>query len=180
MSKIMINISGNIHKALWAHLLPHNFSTEEAAFMFVRKENVKNSAVFSYIDWYPVPPEGFLSRSQYHFELTDATRAAIIKKAHDLDASLVELHSHEDGLPVKFSLTDFLGFDEFVPHVWWRLKAKPYMAVVISRSGLDGLVWIKSPNDPQCLNGIIVDKKALKTTGHSLKWRNDYYGKPPF
>lgn len=180
MERILLNISSNIHRALWTHLLPRRFSAEEAAFMFVKKENDKDSVIFSYIDWYPVPPEGFLSRSQYHFELTDVTRAAIIKKAHDLNTSLVELHSHEDGFPVQFSLTDFLGFEEFVPHVWWRLKARPYMAVVVSRSGLDGLVWIKSPNEPQCLNGIIVDKRTLKTTGHSFKWRHEYYGKQTF
>lgn len=177
MEQILLDIPDRVQKDMWAHLLPGRFMAEEAAFIYVQQVVKKDAVIFNFLDWSPVPPEGFLSRSEYHFELTDETRAFVIKRAHDLDASLVELHSHAEYLPAEFSPTDFLGFKEFVPHVWWRLKGRPYMAVVVSHAGIDGLVWIKGPEIPLCLGGISVGTQTLKTTGLSFNRRYEYYGK---
>ena len=54
-----------------------------------------------------------------------------------------------------FSLTDQKGFQEFVPHVWWRLKGKPYVAVVVAQTDFDGVVWISDSVSPQYLDGIV-------------------------
>jgi hypothetical protein len=177
MGQSLLHLPLSVQKTIWSHLLPVRFIAEEAAFVFVKHRLEDNHNNFQFIDWYPIPNDGFLSRSAYHFELTDETSASVIKRAHDLGATLVELHSHDDSLPVKFSHTDFLGFQEFVPHVWWRLKGQPYIAVVVSRSGFDGLVWIQGPDAPQCLNGISVDKTIIKSTGYSYKRRYEYYEK---
>ncbi len=115
-------------------------------------------------------------RNRYHFELTDEVRAEVIKKAHDLESSLVELHSHEEQLPVSFSSTDFMGFRDFVPHVFWRLKNRPYLAVVVSKTGCDGLVWLDSPEEHQQLDAISTEKILIKTTGFSYIRRKSYYG----
>jgi hypothetical protein len=88
MAKILLDIPRRTQRNIWVHLLPERFKTEQAAFMYVRHKEEGQTTTFRYLDWYAVPPEGFLSRSEYHFELTDETRAAVIKRAHALDASL--------------------------------------------------------------------------------------------
>jgi len=163
-ARVLLNIPKAVHQAVWRHLLPRRFVFEEAAFIYAQRRTEDDSEIFQYLDWSAVPPIGFVSRSRYHFELTDETRASVIKRAHDLNASLVELHSHSGIWPAQFSPSDLLGFQEFVPHVWWRLKRRPYLALVISSSSFDGFVWTTNPNTPRRLDGIVVEKLAFTPT----------------
>jgi len=153
---VLIDLPLSIKKALWTHLLPKRFISEEAAFVFSRREEEVSGYIFRSLDWYPVPPSGFSYRSAFHFELTDETRGAVIKRAHDLGAGLVEFHSHSGDWPVAFSASDLSGFEEFVPHVWWRLRGRPYGAVVVGQSSFDGLLWLHDPQDAAHLDGIRV------------------------
>jgi len=163
MKQIFIKMPKQVKAIIWSHLLPKRFTSEQAAFVYVIQESEDGRNVFKYLDWSPVKENGFVSRSLYHFELTDVTRSKVIKRAHDLSASLVELHSHRD-CPAMFSASDLLGFQEFVPHIWWRLKRRPYMAIVVSRSGFDGFVWIDNSHDPRHLDGILVGNSMLKSS----------------
>src|SRR5258705_14004666 len=123
MSKqIILSVPGEIDFALRAHLLPEDSPLEQAAFAYARPAFDEVADVFRVVEWQPVPPEGFVYQSEIGFELTDETRAMVIKRAHDLGASLIEVHSHTGRWPAKFSPSDRYGFTEFVPHVWWRLK----------------------------------------------------------
>src|SRR6266487_1407438 len=107
-------------------------------------------------------------------ELADETRAQVIKRAHDLGASMVEFHSHPYPWPARFSESDRVGLEEFVPHVWWRLKGRPYAAVVVAPSGFDGLVWMTSPDRPEQLDGIACGDRLLRPTGLTLRhWHDD-------
>ncbi len=163
MEPILIDLPSGFKEALWAHLLPKKFISEEAAFVFVQKRDEgTNEYVLRALDWYPVPPSGFSSRSSVHLELTDETRGIVIKRAHDLGASLVEFHSHSGPWSVAFSISDLSGFEEFVPHVWWRLRGRPYAAVVVGQSGFDGLIWLQDPQEALHLDGIRVEGKLLK------------------
>lgn len=154
-AKIILKIPKEVNKAIWSHLLPREFLAEEAAFIFAQRIAEDGMDIFRCLEWYRIPPSGFLTRSRFYLELTDETRAAAIKRAHDLGASLVELHSHYGSWPAQFSASDLLGFKEFVPHVWWRLKARPYLAIVASRSGFDGLAWISDPKTANYIDAII-------------------------
>ena len=111
------------------------------AFLFARHRTEDAEQIFETIEWYPVPPDGYGVRNEFHFELTDEVRAHVIKRAHDLGACIVEVHSHGGPLPAAFSPSDLWGFREFVPHVWWRLKGRPYLALVATRRDFDGLAW---------------------------------------
>jgi hypothetical protein len=154
-----------VRDELWAHLLPSPRAPEEAAFVFAMREAEHDDDQYRYVEWFPVPPAGFASRSSVHFELTDEIRARTIKRAHDLGASLVEFHSHTGTWPAGFSASDIIGFREFVPHVWWRLKGRPYIAVVVASSGFDTALWVTSPETPSPLDGIMVESELLLPTG---------------
>lgn len=163
-TQILLEIPPSAHVAVMSHLLPRRLVAEEAAFLYARGHSEDGAETFQFVEWSPVPPSGFLSRSRIHLELTDEMRATAIKRAHDLDASLVELHSHVARSPAEFSPSDLLGFREFVPHVWWRLKGKPYLAIVVSRASFDGLAWRVDPKTPERLDGIVVGSLILRPT----------------
>ena len=54
-----------------------------------------------------------------------------------MGASLVEMHSHIGPWPAGFSYADRLGLQETVPHMWWRLKKRPYLALVVTNCSFD-------------------------------------------
>jgi hypothetical protein len=177
MDRVMLNLPEEMHRALLEHLLPVNSLSEEAAFVFVHSNSDRGGVAFWFMEWLAVEAEGFVHRSEGYLELTDTIRAQVIKRAHDLGASIVEFHSHPYPWPATFSQSDRKELDEFVPHVWWRLKGKPYLAVVVSPSGFDGLVWFSDPRTPQLLNGIRVGERVLPPTGltlHQWKTRDEY------
>lgn len=171
MAKVFLHIPKEVYQLVHEQLLPYPFDSEEAGFMFVKHKTKRDMEIFEFVEWYLVPPNGYLSRSYYHFELTDEARATVIKRAHDLGTSIVEFHSHDGNWPAAFSPTDLSGFQEFVPHVWWRLKHNPYLALVLTHSSFDGLAWLTDPQYPQYVDGVIVDSSTkLPTKLSPLRW----------
>lgn len=168
MKDIALELPDDAYYQLWYHLLPPEQQNEQAAFAFVRPRAANDSSNFSLVKWYPIPPEGFEYQSGFHLELADAERARVIKTAHDLNSSIVEFHSHLSARKPAFSGSDLIGFDETVPHFMWRLKGKPYFAVVVSRSGFDGLAWISNPQTPTQLNSIRAGRKTLYASCRTL------------
>lgn len=176
MSKAVVHLPAEIHDSLQRHLLADKDGPEEAAFVFARVSEDHQTAdrTFQFVDWFPVPPEGFTFHSDYHIELSDETRAGVIKRAHDLGASIVEFHAHRGPWPAGFSGSDWAGLEEFVPHVWWRLKGRPYGAIVVTATGFDGLVWLDSPTTPTRLDALVVGGRQLQPTGLSPLSRDGY------
>jgi hypothetical protein len=175
MVRAILDLPEGTYSAIRAHLLPRGSSSEEAGFAFAEALDHRDDTVFRFLDWHPVPPEGFVRHSFDGIELTDVERARVIKRAHDLGASLVEFHSHPFQLPASFSLSDRVGFEEFVPHVWWRLRGRPYVAVVAGPEGFDALAWLDNPKEPKALFGIRAGRRLLRPTGLTLQrwseWR---------
>jgi hypothetical protein len=167
--RILLALPGPAHTALWKHLVPERHLVEEAAFAYAARETADGAEVLRCVEWAPVAPQGFVSRSAFHLELTDAARAGAIKRAHDLGASLVEFHSHTGRWAAAFSGSDLAGFREFVPHVWWRLKGRPYVAVVVTRAGFDAFAWLTGPDAPQFIIGVMAGDELLTPTGLS-RW----------
>lgn len=164
MTQVLLHIEPDMREQIWGHLLHQSKKAEAAGFIFAKSELRGDVQVFEHMEWFPVPPEGFLELTDKHFALTDEIRAWIIKRAHDLGASIVEFHSHKGPWPATFSLTDQIGFQEFVPHVWLRLKGKPYLAVVVAPTDFDGLAWITNAVSPQYLDGIVSGDIVLRPT----------------
>jgi hypothetical protein len=169
MTLSILRFTETMYGAVWDHLVCSGSGVEEAAFAYAAR-TAEEPHLFDVVDWFPVAPSGFESRSAYHLELTDETRARAIKRAHDLGASLVELHSHVEGDPARFSWSDLSGFREFVPHVWWRLKGKPYFAIVAAPKSYDGFAWHLSPDDTERLGAVSVGAMTLSPT-HASKTR---------
>ena len=171
---MLLHLPREAHETLLTHLLPMQNRAEEAAFVFARPTETAGRRTLEHVEWFPVPPEGFASRSRFHFELSDSTRAAVIKRAHDLRASLIEFHSHHGPWPAEFSASDWAGFEEFVPHVRWRLRGRPYAAVVVTLTGFDAFVWSDAAHAPARLEAIIVDGQRLEPTRRSPLQRDGY------
>ena len=171
-SGAVLELPATVHEELHRHLVRKPGGNEQAAFVFAKHCATDNR--FGYLEWFPVPPEGFVVQLPYHFELTDETRARTIKRAHDLGCSVIEFHSHTGPWPAQFSPSDWSGFEEIVPHFWWRLKARPYAAVVVTKDGFDALAWLVDPNTPTRLAGISVGDQLLEPTRLSPVERDGY------
>lgn len=140
MSDNRLVIGAPEYGAVRRHLLQNRL--EQVAFVFAQAEATGDGVHFRADDYYLVPPEDFDVQSEFHVSLTDEAQARIIKMAWDRRAALVDIHSHPRGGPrVKFSPSDLAGFGDFVPHVRWRLKGQPYLALVVAPSSFDALVW---------------------------------------
>lgn len=171
---VTLRLPAAVYQAARRHLLPVHSRLEQGGFLFSRyvAEDGRNP-VFTYIDWTPLKADDYVEQYQDYLELTDAARARIIKRAHDLDTCLVEFHSHPGSYPAAFSPSDMHGFEEFVPHVRWRLKGKPYAAVVIAPSGFDALAWVDTANTPVQLHTIEAGAEILRATELTLRWHQE-------
>lgn len=119
-------------------------------------------------EWRPMLPEAFEFQSAYHVTLRDEVRPEVIKWAWDSDACLVEVHSHGDRGRAGFSPSDIWGFDEWVPHVRWRLRARPYAAIVTAGESFDALAWLDGSGEPSQIGRLEVDDAVCVATARTL------------
>jgi hypothetical protein len=152
-----ISITATEFDELIAHL--NSSDDEQAAFLFAARSGPE---LLGIEEVYPVPAEGFARQSPYHLALTDEVRAYVIGRATALEACLIEVHSHENVTPVWFSPTDLRGFEDWVPHVRWRLGGRPYVALVFGGEDFDALLWESDSGLPTALGALLVDGKARK------------------
>jgi hypothetical protein len=158
---VSVNICREDYKAILRHLFPKEESRERVCFIFA--STIKSAGLLSFTlkDWYAVKANQYKYQSRGYVELKDLMRGKIIKKAFDVNASIIEVHSHPYDTPAKFSYSDKEGFKEFVPHVWWRLRGKPYAALVFSQSDFDGLAWANSPQLYEPVTELLVDREKI-------------------
>ena len=166
--KTYLTIEKKAYQKLTEHLLPPNVRREQAAFLFAHTQHKKHTICFAVAGFKLLLPEDFVCQEGDFIAMTDSTRGALIKQAHDMAASLIEIHSHLGPWKAAFSLADREGLKETVPHMWWRLNRRPYLALVIAKSGFDALVWVDNPTVPQALDGLLVNGQTLTPTNASL------------
>ena len=170
--KVFLKLEPDTHQRLIAHLLPSADKREHAAFIFAGPTKSDGEIVFEVHDTHLVDQVEFAAQHSDYLELSDEARIRLIKTAHRLGASLVEMHSHPGPWSAAFSLADRAGLRETVPHMWWRLKNRPYLAIVVAPSGFDALVWLDNPRVPRALDGLMVGPTVLRPTNNSLGgWR---------
>ena len=162
-------ITAKERKRIWAHLLPRKLFVEQAAFIFADVREASGDIQLVWRESMLLGPEDFVIQTYCHIEIAEEVRGRLIKRAHDLGTTVVELHSHVGG-NAQFSGSDLYGFKEWVPHVRWRLKGKPYAAAVVTKTGFDAFVW----DGDSCsrLDAIRAGRKDLLPTGLSELPRN--------
>lgn len=172
--QFFIDLTKRQYEVIWKHLLPKGASHESAAFIFAAIHEVNRTLMFKAQDYFLVGQDGFKAQYDDYIELSDESRIAIIKKAHETNTALIELHSHPFNSPwaAAFSLADMNGFEETVPHMWWRLPGRPYAAIVVSPCGFDSLVWQTDPHSPECLTALRVNNELLNPTGITLRGKH--------
>jgi proteasome lid subunit RPN8/RPN11 len=174
MAEIPLELPPRVYKAIMAHLLPDDTLKEQAAFAFAACDLTKNQTSMRFLEWEPIRPGDFTHHSEFHLELGDEKRSEIIKRAHNLNASIVEWHSHPLFWPAEFSLSDMAGLGEFVPQVMWRLKGRPYAAVVVTPYDFDALVWTERQREPIQSLVLRVGLKKLNPTRRTLMVKGGY------
>jgi len=158
-----IATSSEICSAARRHLRGH---IEQVGF-FLADFDERDSG-FLLREWRALGADAFDHQSEYHVSLRDEMRPEIIGWAARAGACLVEVHSHgERGTPC-FSPSDVFGFDQWVPHVRWRLKKRPYAAVVTAGARFDALAWIGMGADPVQVERLEVAGSSCPTSGLTL------------
>jgi hypothetical protein len=164
---VLLSITSDLNRDLRCHLFKDN--VEQLAFLLAKRQHA-NSDEFQLTELYLVPADGFEIQSRFHISLLPEIRAKVIKWAWDRQASLIEAHSHRGQVPAAFSPSDLSGFEEFVPHVWWRLQGKPYAALVFTHESFDGLVWMTSPSSPLAIEALCVEGEGYqRPTGLTMQ-----------
>lgn len=149
------------------HLFPKGSKVEQALFLFAQHNKEEDN--LEVIDHLFLYRKDFNIQTAWHIELKDEIRSKVIKQAHDLSASIIEVHSHIDQESARFSESDWFGFQEFVPHILWRLKNRPYTALVFTPSNFDAITWPDKVSNPQNITAIKCGKKVLFPTNKSLR-----------
>lgn len=158
-------------EALNRHLLDGSGS-ERAAFALCTFEAIGSEGLFA-VRELDLPQDGVESTgSEFHLAVDDAVIARVIKRAHDTKLCIVELHSHPFDDGAEFSPSDLAGLDELVPHVRWRLRGRPYAALVVAPDGFDGLAWIEAGERfGSEVSRVEVDEEVQVPSGRTLRRR---------
>jgi hypothetical protein len=166
--KTFLNIAQDDYQNLLRHLFPNDSDTEQAAFAYARFRRLVDAVHFDVIELRALLPQDFTIQTAWHIEIADSVRPEVLKRAHDLDACLIEIHSHRGSSPAELSHSDLTGLRETVPYVWWRLKGKPYAALVFTNTDFDALVWVIDAGTPVPLTALTVSNLLLRPTGLSM------------
>lgn len=167
--KTLVQFADGMFEDLRAHLLPPNSWREEGAFLCAKISHINDVLRFDVIETVKLSSDDFDSQFEDYLELNDATRVRLIKRAHMLNASLIEMHSHPGPWAAAFSRADRIGLAETVPHMFWRLAKRPYAAIVVAASGFDALVWTEANEAPHSLDALMAGGQLLRPTNNSLK-----------
>jgi hypothetical protein len=160
-------LSAGEFDALEGHLFRNH--REQAAFLYADTKDLGNGTEFWCSELDLIATKEVEYHSAAFLSLTDRCLGRVIKRAWDSGTSLIEIHSHTDtSYAAAFSASDIRGLAEVVPHVWWRLQGRPYVAMVISPRGFDAVVWRLDPQHPESLTKLIVGDQVRYPTGLSL------------
>lgn len=175
---VIIQIEKSFFSKIRKYLLQSHL--EQVCFLFSKDTFYDSTLIMEVKDYYLVAPHEYEYQSSFHVELKDSCQAKVIKSAWDKKLSLGEIHSHPTSKKAFFSQSDISGFQEFVPHVWWRLKKGPYIAIIQAQSELDALAWVKTPDIYEPIDKIKIGKSVIRPSNFTIKelkerkWRKKF------
>jgi hypothetical protein len=142
---------------------------EEVGFFLGEYDTVSGN--FDLRQWRFVEEHEVESRSGQHVVLTDDMRGELIRWAWNSGGVLVEAHSHGPDGVARFSGSDLVGFQEWVPHLSWRLQRRPYAAVVVAGDQVDAIAWVDDPKSPVPIEHIdVIGEREIVPTGLTMTW----------
>lgn len=163
-----LSLSEPLHTRLMAHLLDGS-ERERAGFGFAR---VRRNAGELHLEVVALdlPADGIeADGTAFHLEVAEEVIGRVIKRAHDLGAALVEFHSHPFEGAATFSPSDRAGLAELVPHVRWRLRKAPYVAIVVATDAIDALVWDEGSAATPLSAVVVAPNARISPTGNTLR-----------
>lgn len=111
----------------------------------------------------------------WHVALSDAGRQAVLRWAAEREVGLAEVHTHPAWWPAQFSEIDLSGLRQWAPNVVWRLGGRPYAALVVAGTSIDGLVWEERDAPPEVPEEVERSGSRLVPTGSSaLRFGQEY------
>jgi len=160
-----IFIPTGIHDRIRDHLFQSEL--EQAAFLFASTEVDAGGIRFHVQDCYLVPSAGWDVQMDVYLEMSDEERAKILKMARDRNAAIIDCHSHPHSQEeVWFSPSDLAGITEFGQYVKWKLKGRPFAALVFAEASIDGVVWHGEFAGAEPLSALSIEGQArLRPTG---------------
>src|SRR5258708_15004813 len=90
--KTYLHLPAGLYEELRTHLLPLGNTLEQAAFLFTATSQDQQSTRFDLVEVEKLTASDFDEQGPGYLELSDETRKRLIKRAHDLKTSLVEMH----------------------------------------------------------------------------------------
>ncbi len=153
---------------LWAEAVCHlDEEPERIGFFLAAWESAARR--FDLVAWRPIDPADITwNETDFHVSLPGTIQANQIAWATTEGLTLVEAHSHGPRWPAEFSLIDLDGFVDWVPHLWWRLRRRPYAAIVTGGGGLDALCWTEDPGRPEAVAELRAGDLSISTTGLTM------------
>ena len=142
-----------IDRAIGERLLTHlrASATEELAILIADDEGGER---FVARDLCLVPADDLEVKTDFHIRLTSEARSRVLRWAHERPGVLIEAHAHRTAWPAQFSPSDQYGFEDWVPHVRWRLGGRAYLALVFADSSCDALLWTGDDATPSGICGL--------------------------
>ncbi|WP_339691028.1 hypothetical protein [uncultured Parasphingorhabdus sp.] len=166
---VQLTLPAGKFEDIYASLLPSDALVEQAGILYVKPRQIGCNAEFVFHEYEQLSGNEFSQQQDDYIELSASARARIIKKAHDLECCLVEIHTHPGNWPAQFSYADKCGLEETVPNIFWRLKNRPYLALVLANTGFDALVWLKDPMRPIGLKKLVSGDRTYIPTNRTIK-----------
>lgn len=111
----------------------------------------------------------YVYQDVHGMELADEVRPRVLTWATRSNVALIEVHSHGHlSFQTTFSATDLDGLEQVVPQLLWRLRGRPYAALVLGGTDLDALCWSKRVEDVTVPVNVILGSRELTPTGLAL------------
>ena len=174
--RVSLYLPDGVFEDVLKHLLPPGGWQEQGAFLIARSTWRQDELKLDVIDVVKLAAVDFDAQHSDYLELSGSARIRLIKRAHALSASLIEMHSHPGPWPASFSAADRAGLLETVPHMLWRLAKRPYAAIVVAQSGFDALAWLDADHPPYPLDALLAGSRLLRPTNKSLGGWHDLNG----
>lgn len=156
-----------IPAAISDRLLAHfDVPIERMAFLLAEQTSLQDR--WTVVDeLYLADQVDYALQSAYCLELADPVRPRILSWATGQDVvALVEVHSHGKlSHRTTFSPTDLDGLAEVVPQMLWRLRGRPYAALVLGADDVDALAWLRRGEPPTAPGSIVFGDRTMTPTG---------------